>query len=148
MSLTQKIKENELSLICKNASDKCAFCVSYNQEKQVIQNLADSDFHVTSSSNALILSIKLARQYSRINGIWGCDHNPESKKGNLHVVMGLANLIKQNSRDIHDPESLIQGVFSMMENPKYKTLTDEFFKKIGKNFIKSLDPKDFEIHRD
>jgi hypothetical protein len=144
LSITQKLDEKELGFICKNSTDRCVFCVSYNKEKRVIQNLTDDDLLVTSSSNAFILSLKLARQYSKICGIWGCNHY-QASEGNLYIVYRLANLIKQNSTDIYNPASLIQGIYSMMENPKYKALTDEFFAKIGKGFIKSLDPKDFEL---
>ena len=143
MSSKQRLDDIDLSSICKNKHDRCVFCVSYDNEKQVIRNLIDHDLHVTSSSNAFILSLKLARQYSKLKGFWGCDHNSRTMKGNLDIVDRIANLIKQNSRDIHNPSSLIQGIFSMMENPRYKELTEAFFDKIGKAFITTLDPRDF-----
>lgn len=124
-----RLDDIELSLACKNTS-KCIWCIS--SDKQFIKGLSEKELH---ASKAFILALELMKEYSKIHGATTCDHENLERKNSLLITNAIAKIIQEES---NNSTNLIETIFSIMNNPKYRGITESFLGKIPKQKIYSL----------
>lgn len=153
--IEKKITDNLISEKEWEPPKRCIFCRGYDFQKKVFTNMVlcsspnayeEGDRKVYYGHIPEIISGELVRQYCRVNGITGCDHNIDwLVEDASEIIEKIADLLECKSEKKYNPFMLFEVLYEYVEKQNAPRILMNILNTVGKEWLHSLDPNDFDI---
>jgi len=117
---------------------KCIFCVADCKEKEEI--------YEQNPGSSWVITCDLVLQYCKEKGLKTCDHeNAWLVNESLSLSSKISNLLQAKSEDKHNSLALFKVLGDYFDEDNAPTKLQEIINTVGKNWIKSLNPFDYDF---
>jgi len=134
---------------------RCIFCRGYDFQKKVYTNMvlcssplaySEGDLSASYDSNSKIIAGELVRQYCRVKGTTNCDHDNDWLVSDaFEIINNISDLIKNKAKDQNHPVRPFEVLYDYIEKQNGPRVLMEILNTVGKEWIFSLNPNDFDM---
>lgn len=134
---------------------RCIFCRRYDFQKKVYTNMVlcsspnayeEGDREATYDENSKIIAGELVRQHCRIKGTTTCDHDNEWLVNDaFDLIETISDVIKYKAKNEYHPVRLFEVLYEYIEKQNGPRILLEILNTVGKEWIFSLNPHDFDM---
>jgi len=134
---------------------RCIFCRRYDFQKKVYTNMVlcsspvgyeEGERGATYDENSQIIAGEIVRQYCRIRGITTCDHDNDWLVSDaFEIIETISDVIRYKTKNEYHPEQLFGVLYEYIEKQNGPKILMEILNTVGKEWIYSLNPLDFDM---